>query len=159
MCVSEGDCLSFRMVLCVGCIDRTMLYLCIEYHIEVNMYHVSVHCIDEHMINVHFSSSSSSSSSYYYYYYYYYYGNNKVTQNSLSSARIFKQLKWTLSGQRKARRNGVVLLVLPCLVDLFDIQIFKWYFLYNNNNNKNKTATTPITTATTRTTKQQQQQI
>ena len=40
-----------------------MLYMCIEYHIEVNMYHVSVQSVDERMINVH----------YYYYCYYYYY--------------------------------------------------------------------------------------
>ena len=35
-----------------------MLYMCIEYHIWVNMYHVSAQGIDERMINVH----------YYYYY-------------------------------------------------------------------------------------------
>ena len=32
--------------------------MCIEYHIKVNMYHVSAQGVDEHMINVH----------YYYYY-------------------------------------------------------------------------------------------
>ena len=36
-----------------------MLYMCIEYHIWVNMYHVNAQGVDEHMINVH----------YYYYYY------------------------------------------------------------------------------------------
>ena len=34
--------------------------MCIEYHIWVNMYHVSAQGVDERMINVH-------SSSYYYY--------------------------------------------------------------------------------------------
>ena len=33
--------------------------MCIEYHIQVNMYHVSAQGVDERMINVH----------YYYYYY------------------------------------------------------------------------------------------
>ena len=37
-----------------------MLYVCIDYPISVNMYHVSAQGIDERMINVH----------YYYYYYY-----------------------------------------------------------------------------------------
>ena len=38
-----------------------MLYMCIEYHIQVYMYHVTVSAqgVDERMINVH----------YYYYYY------------------------------------------------------------------------------------------
>ena len=40
-----------------------MLYMCIEYHIQVNMYHVSAQGVDERMINVHLS--------YYHYYYYY----------------------------------------------------------------------------------------
>ena len=30
-----------------------MLYLCIEYHIQVNVYHVGSQGIDELMINVH----------------------------------------------------------------------------------------------------------
>ena len=41
------------------CFGRTMLYMCMEYHIYVNMYHVSTQGIDEHIINVQF---------YYYYY-------------------------------------------------------------------------------------------
>ena len=45
-----------------------MLYMCIEYHIDVNMYHVSVQGVDERMKNVH-----------YYYYYYYYSGLAAVT--------------------------------------------------------------------------------
>ena len=35
-----------------------MFYMCIAYHILVNMYHVSTQGVDERMINVH----------YYYYY-------------------------------------------------------------------------------------------
>jgi len=31
-----------------------VLYLCIEYHILVNVYHVSSQGIDERMINVHY---------------------------------------------------------------------------------------------------------
>ena len=42
-----------------------MFYMCIEYHILVNMYHVSTQCVDERMINVH-------------YYYYYYPGTSNV---------------------------------------------------------------------------------
>ena len=42
----------------VNCFGRTVLYVCIEYYISVNMYHVSAQGIDERMINVH----------YYYYY-------------------------------------------------------------------------------------------
>ena len=36
-----------------------MLYMCIEYHIQVNLYHVSTQGVDERMTDVH----------YYYYYY------------------------------------------------------------------------------------------
>ena len=43
----------------VNCFGWTVLYMCIEYHIYVNMYHVSAQGVDERMINVH----------YYYYYY------------------------------------------------------------------------------------------
>ena len=31
-----------------------MLYMCIEYHTQVNMYHVSAQGVDERMINVHY---------------------------------------------------------------------------------------------------------
>ena len=48
----------FCMILYVICFGRTMLYMCLEYHIQVNMYHVSTQGVDERMINVH----------YYYYY-------------------------------------------------------------------------------------------
>ena len=46
------------IILYVNCFGRTMLYMCIEYHTQVNMYHVSAQGVDERMINVH----------YYYYY-------------------------------------------------------------------------------------------
>ena len=32
VCVCGGGCLSFRMVLCVGCFGGTVLYVCIKYH-------------------------------------------------------------------------------------------------------------------------------
>ena len=35
------------------------LYMCIEYHIQVNMYHVSAQGIDEHMINLHYYYETS----------------------------------------------------------------------------------------------------
>ena len=54
MVVGGGGCLSFCMVLCVGCLGGTVLYVCIEYHIWVNRYHVSTQGIDERMINVHY---------------------------------------------------------------------------------------------------------
>ena len=47
----EEGCLSFRMVLCMGCWGRTVFYVCIQYHIEVNTYHVSAQGVDERMIN------------------------------------------------------------------------------------------------------------
>ena len=31
-----------------------MLYMCIEYHVWVNMYHVSAQGVDERKINVHY---------------------------------------------------------------------------------------------------------
>ena len=33
---------------------RAMLYMCIEYHMKVNINHVSAQSIDEHRINVHY---------------------------------------------------------------------------------------------------------
>ena len=38
----------------VNCFGRTVLYVCIEYCISVNMYDVSAQGIDERMINVHY---------------------------------------------------------------------------------------------------------
>ena len=32
----------------------TVLYMCIVYHIQVNMYHVNTQGVDECMINVHY---------------------------------------------------------------------------------------------------------
>ena len=43
-------------MLYVNCFGRTMLYMCIEYHIYVNVYHVSAQGVDERMINVHYYS-------------------------------------------------------------------------------------------------------
>jgi len=48
----------FFIILYVECFGRTMLCMCIEYHIYVNMYHVSAQGIDERMINVHSYSYS-----------------------------------------------------------------------------------------------------
>ena len=44
----------FFIILYVNCFGRTMLYMCIEYHVWVNMCHVSVQGVDERMINVHY---------------------------------------------------------------------------------------------------------
>ena len=44
----------FFIILYVNCFVRSMLYMCIEYHIQVNMYHVSAQGVDEHMINVYY---------------------------------------------------------------------------------------------------------
>ena len=44
----------FFIMLYVNCFGRTVLYMCIEYHIWVNMYHVSAQGVDERMINVHY---------------------------------------------------------------------------------------------------------
>ena len=38
----------------VNCFGRTVLYMCIEYHIYVNMYHVSAQGVNKRMINVHY---------------------------------------------------------------------------------------------------------
>ena len=58
------------IILYVNCFGRTMLYMCIEYHIQVNMYHVSAQGVDERMINV----------------YYYVILGRKVSQNYISKA-------------------------------------------------------------------------
>ena len=42
------------MLLCVGCFDGTVLCVYIEYHIQVNMYHVRAQGVDERMINVYY---------------------------------------------------------------------------------------------------------
>ena len=58
MCVcsacSACVCLFFSIILYVNCFGRTVLYMCIECHIYVNMHHVSTQGIDERMINVHY---------------------------------------------------------------------------------------------------------
>ena len=40
--------------LYVNCFRRTVLYVCTEYCIEVNMYHVSAQCFGECMINAYY---------------------------------------------------------------------------------------------------------
>ena len=45
-------CVCFRIILYVNCFDRTVLYVCIGYHIKVNVYYVSAQGVDEHAINV-----------------------------------------------------------------------------------------------------------
>ena len=52
-------CVCFHIISNVNCFGRTVLYVCIEYCISVNMYRVSAQGVDERMRNVH----------YYYYYY------------------------------------------------------------------------------------------
>ena len=46
-----------------------MLYMCTEYHISVNMYHVSAQGVDERMINVHY---------YYYYHHHHHHCNAAI---------------------------------------------------------------------------------
>ena len=62
MCVCVRQCVFVCFSICKY-FGRTVLYVCIEYCIQVNMYHVSVQGIDKHVINVH---------------YYYYVGNNST---------------------------------------------------------------------------------
>ena len=54
VCVCVCVCAFFRIILYVNCFGRTVLYMCIEYHILVNMYHVNTQGVDEGMINVHY---------------------------------------------------------------------------------------------------------
>ena len=54
VCSAFFVCLFVGIILYVNCFGRTMLYMCIEYHIQVNMYHVSVQGVDERMINAHY---------------------------------------------------------------------------------------------------------
>ena len=42
------------MIPYVNCFGRTVLYVCIEYCIYVNMYHAGAQGFDERMINVHY---------------------------------------------------------------------------------------------------------
>ena len=52
MCVCV--CVCFRIIPYINSFGRTALYVCIEYCIQVNMYHVSVQGIDERRINAHY---------------------------------------------------------------------------------------------------------
>ena len=40
----------FPVILYVNCFGRTVLYMCIEYRIKVDIYHVSAQDVDERMI-------------------------------------------------------------------------------------------------------------
>ena len=51
--------------------------MCIESHIQVNVYHVSAQGVDERMMNVH-----------YYYYYYYYYTEIDTGVNASSDKAV-----------------------------------------------------------------------
>ena len=48
------QCLFSRLILYVNRVGMTMLYMCIEYHIYVNMHHMSAQGVDERMLNVHY---------------------------------------------------------------------------------------------------------
>ena len=72
----------FLIILYVNCFGRTMLYICIEYHIYVNMYHVSAQGIDERMISVH----------------YYYY--NEVLSDG-DGMNVLKLCNWAVTWSRK----------------------------------------------------------
>ena len=52
VCVA-GQCLFFCIIIYVNCFGRTVLYMCIECHIQVNMYYVSARGVDER-ITVHY---------------------------------------------------------------------------------------------------------
>ena len=44
----------FRILLYVNCFGRTVLYMCVEYRVYVNMYHVSAQGVDAGIMNVHY---------------------------------------------------------------------------------------------------------
>ena len=54
VCVCSAYLLYIFIILYVNRFGRTVLYVRIEYHIYVNMYHVSTQGVDERMINVHY---------------------------------------------------------------------------------------------------------
>ena len=58
--------------------------MCIEYHIQVNMYHVSAQGVDERMINVH-----------YYYYYHYYYSDTLLCIQYIQLNSLISITRWT----------------------------------------------------------------
>ena len=62
VCVHVRACVFSHIILHINCFGRTVLYMCIESHIYINMYDVSTQGV--HMINVHC----------YYYYFYYHQG-------------------------------------------------------------------------------------
>ena len=54
MCVCSACVCFFCIILYVNSVGRTELHMGVEYHIQVNIYHVSTRGIDERMINVHY---------------------------------------------------------------------------------------------------------
>ena len=52
MCVCACVCLFFHIILYINCFGRTVLYMCIDYGLEVNLYDVSTECIEARVINV-----------------------------------------------------------------------------------------------------------
>ena len=54
--------------LCVNCFGKTMLYMCIEYHVYVNMYDASTQGTDEHIIYIYIHHDDDDNNYYYYNY-------------------------------------------------------------------------------------------
>ena len=54
VCVCSAYLFYIFIILYANRFGRTVLYMCIEYYIYVNMYHVSTQGVDERMINVHY---------------------------------------------------------------------------------------------------------
>ena len=50
VCVCVCVCVRAYIMPYVNCFGRTVFYMCIEYHIKVNMYHVSAQGINESMM-------------------------------------------------------------------------------------------------------------
>ena len=53
-CVCVCVCVCFHIMLYVNCFGRTVLDMCMEYHIWVNMCCVSTQGVDKRMLNVYF---------------------------------------------------------------------------------------------------------
>ena len=64
-----------------------MLYMCIEYHIGINMYDVSTQGIDERMINVHYD--------------YYYYLKRLIAVKKEYSVRVLLYLKRLITKRKE----------------------------------------------------------
>ena len=53
-CVVWCVCVCFHIIVVINCFGRTVLYVCIQYCIQVNIHHVSAQGIDGRVINVHY---------------------------------------------------------------------------------------------------------